>query len=52
MSRTGALYGLSLRLHVAQDDYFENQVYFREDQKLELSNLNKDDGFYSMSSLQ
>ena len=26
MSRTGALYGLSLRLHVAQDDYFETQV--------------------------
>ncbi|XP_063686940.1 acid-sensing ion channel 3-like isoform X2 [Bolinopsis microptera] len=25
MSRTGALYGLSLRLHVAQDDYFETQ---------------------------
>lgn len=25
MSRTGALYGLSLRLHVAQDDYFDTQ---------------------------
>jgi len=25
MTRTGALYGLSLRLHVAQDDYFQTQ---------------------------
>ena len=26
MTRTGAQYGLSLRLHVAQDDYFRTQV--------------------------
>ena len=41
MTRTGALYGLSLRLHVGQDDYFETQVSLHLQVKPPITGLGK-----------